>query len=84
MKGDIPIVEVLGEYAGKESNPDVIAAVLCMVEEVKALMRSACTYCKAFGHKVTKCPVHKRLWTELRGDRALNKIRGSISANVRF
>ena len=61
-----------------------MAEIMCMLEEVQAHERHICSYCKVAGHKHANCAVYRRIWDVTRGDRAINKKRGHMSAELRF
>ena len=60
------------------------AEIICMINEVLAHERHVCNYCKVRGHKRAKCPVFARLWSRCTGDRAINKVRGNKSMDLRI
>ena len=59
------------------------AEIICMLQVIEGHERHVCSYCKTRGHKHAKCTVFHRLRDATRGDRAINKKRGRMSAELR-
>ena len=61
LKPTLPITKMLKEMAGDPSDLSLLSQVICMIGEIEAFERHACTYCKSVGHKRNVCPVYQIL-----------------------